>query len=43
MTRSMLSGLALPANNTSKKATGYAVAFFIGGKFSGKRGYQKGI
>ena len=45
MTRFMLSGLALPESNTSKKATGYAVAFFIGGKFpvSGdiRKGYRK--
>lgn len=33
MTRFMLSGLALPASNTSKKATGDAVAFLLAENF----------
>lgn len=45
MTRFMLSGLALPASNTSKKATGYAVAFLLAENFpvSGdiRKGYRK--
>ena len=42
MTRFMLNGLALPASNTSKKATGYAVAFLLAENFPVSGDIRKG-